>query len=214
MELFIIGITASFGPCLAFCSPVILPYIAATKQGWKEGLVAILIFSFARLITYALLGLMAGLLGNLLAEQLCRFNHLVFLGGGILVSFLGVLILFGKEPQHRLCQVLRRQVIDDSIKGPAMLGITVGILPCLPLLGVLTYIALQMQNLWQGAFYGLAFGIGKLISPLIPLGILASTVPIMVIKSHRVYSFFSRLCGFLLFLMGVNLVVVKLLIYR
>ena len=212
IELFIIGITVSFGPCLAFCSPVILPYIAATRQGWKEGLVVILTFSFARLITYCLLGLLTGLFGRLLTEQLHQFGYLIFLGGGLFISLLGLLIIFGRGYHHHLCQVLRSYAVDDKIKGPVMLGLIVGILPCLPLLGVLAYIALRTQNLWQGAFYGLAFGMGKFISPLIPLGILASTLPAGLIKNLRVYGFFSRLCGFILFFIGVNLIVSRLLI--
>ena len=95
--------------------------------------------------------------------------------------------------------------------GPVMLGLTVGIMPCLPFLGVLTYIALRATNLWQGAFYGLAFGMGEFISPLIPLGVLASVLPAGLIKNTGVYGFFSRLCGVILFLIGINLIVAKLL---
>lgn len=210
IELFIIGITVSFGPCLAFCSPVILPYIAATRKGWREGLRTALIFLFTRLVAYVLLGLLAGLFGRLLTEWLHQFGYLVFLVGGLFISSLGLLITFGKEPGHRLCQVLRKQVVDNSIKGPVMLGLTIGILPCLPLLGVLAFIALKTQNPWQGAFYGLAFGMGKFISPLIPLGVLASALPAGLIKNYRIFGFFNRLCGFILFLIGVNLIVSRI----
>jgi sulfite exporter TauE/SafE len=169
-----------------------------------------LIFLFTRLVAYVLLGLLAGWFGRLLTQWLHQFDYLIFLGGGIFISLLGLLIIFGKESGHRLCQVLRRQVVDNSIKGPILLGLTMGILPCLPLLGVLAYIALMTQNLWQGAFYGLAFGMGKFISPLIPLGVLASVLPAGLIKNQRVYGFFSRICGFVLFLIGVNLVVSRI----
>lgn len=211
IELFIIGITVSFGPCLAFCSPVILPYIAATRRGWREGLVAILTFSFTRLVAYCLLGLLAGLFGRLLSEWFHQFGYLIFFIGGLFISLLGLLIVFGRDYRHHLCQVLRSYAVDNKIKGPLMLGITIGILPCLPLLGVLAYIALRTENPWQGAFYGLAFGVGKFISPLIPLGVLASALPAGLIKNQRIYGFFSRLCGVILFLIGVNLIVAKLL---
>jgi len=211
IELFIIGITVSFGPCLLFCSQVILPYIAATRQGWREGLRTMLLFLFTRLVAYVLLGLLAGLFGRLITEWLHQFGYLVNLFGGLFISLLGLLIIFGKEPGHRLCQVLRRHVVDNSIKGPILLGLTVGILPCLPLLGVLAYIALRATDLWQGAFYGLAFGMGKFISPLIPLGILAGSLPKGLIKNQRIYSFFNRLCGFILFIVGLNLAISRLL---
>lgn len=210
IELFIIGITASFGPCFAFCGPVILPYIAATRKGWKEGLKATLIFLFSRLVAYITFGLLAGLLGRLLIAWLRQFEYLIFLIGGILILIIGLMIIFGKESGHRLCQILNRQVVDSNIKGPLLLGLTVGFLPCLPLLGVLAYIALKSQNLWQGAFYGFIFGMGKFISPLIPLGVLASALPKGLIKNQRIYRFFSRLCGFILFLVGSNLIIYML----
>lgn len=210
VELFIIGITVSIGPCLAFCAPVILPYIAATRKGWRDGLRAILTFSFSRLFIYCLLGLLAGLGGRLLTEWLHQYNYLAFGGGGIFISLLGLLIIFKGDYHYRLCQILSRKVVDNSTRGPVMLGLIAGILPCLPLLGVLAYITLKSENVWQGAFFGLAFGMGKLISPLIPLGILASVLPAGVIKNQRIYSLFSRLCGFILFLIGVNLVVSRL----
>ncbi len=212
IELFIIGITVSFGPCLAFCSPVILPYIAATRRGWREGLKATLLFLSTRLVIYTLLGLLAGLFGRLIAEWLHQFGYMVFFIGGLFILFLGVLIIFGKEPGHRLCQVLRKNVVDNNnIKGPILLGITSSILPCLPLLAVLAYIALMAQSLWQGAFYGFAFGMGKFISPLIPLGVLVSALPAGLIKNQKMYSLFGRVCGFILFLVGVNLIVSGLL---
>lgn len=211
LELFIIGTTISFGPCLAFCSPVILPYVAATRRGWREGLGAVIIFLLARLGAYVLLGLLAGLLGGVFVEGLRRFEYLVFLFGGLFISLLGLLIIFGNEQGHRSCQVLKRQMVDDSLRGSLLLGLTVGVLPCLPLLGVLSYIALKAQNFWQGAFYGLSFGMGKSISLLIPLAILASSLPESWIKNTKIYDFFRLLCGLILFLIGVNLIVSSLL---
>lgn len=211
MELFIIGITVSLGPCFAFCGPVILPYIAATRRGWKEGLKATLIFLFSRLVAYIILGLLAGLLGRLLILWLRQFEYLIFLIGGILILIIGLMIIFGKESHPLLCQFLSRQVVDNNIKGPMLLGLIVGILPCLPILAVLSYIALKSQNLWQGAFYGFSFGMGKFISPLIPLGVLASSLPKVLIKNQRIYNFFNRLCGFILFFIGLNFVISRLL---
>lgn len=205
-ELFIIGMTVSLGPCLAFCSPVILPYIAATRKGFKEGLSAILIFSFTRLIVYCILGLLAVSLGRILIQWFQRFGYWVSLSGGLFISLVGLVIIFKGSYSHYFCQLLGKQFLDNHLKGPLLLGLTVGILPCLPILGVLAYIALKAQSLWQGFLFGLAFGAGKFISPLIPLGVLASSLPVGLIKNQRIYNFFSRLCGIILFLIGVNLI--------
>ncbi len=205
IELFIIGLTLSFGPCLLFCSPVILPYIAATKKGWREGLKSIIIFSLSRLVAYTILGLLVGLLGRLFTEKLHKFDYPLFILGGLFIASLGILIIFGKEPQLRLCQILRRHTVDSETGGLILLGLTVGFLPCLPLLGVLTYIALKATSFWQGALYGFSFGMGTAISPLILFGVLASFLPGILIKSQRVLSFFKTACVFLLLLAGVTL---------
>lgn len=207
MELFIIGLTVSVGPCLLFCSPLVLPYIAATRKGFTEGLKAILTFSFARLIAYGILGLSAGGFGRLLTEWLYKFDYLVFTLGRLFISTLGMLIFFGKEPQLRFCQLFKKRNVENSTRDLLLLGFVVGILPCIPLLGVLTYIALRATNWWQGAFYGLAFGMGKLISPLILFGVLATTLPAVLIRNYKIYGLFKRICGVLLFAIGVQLVV-------
>ncbi len=207
IELFTVGITVSFGPCLVLCSPVILPYIAATRKGWKEGLGTTLIFLFTRLLVYGLLGLLVGLFGRLLTERFYQFGYLIYLFGGLFISLIGILVFFGKEPGHYLCQILRKKIVDDSIKTPIMLGLIVGVLPCLPVLGVLAYIALEAESASQGTFYGLAFGAGKFVSPLIPLGVLASVLPSALFRSKKIFTFFRWLCGVMLIFIGVNLIV-------
>ena len=37
MELFTIGITMAFGPCLFFCTPIVLSYIAGTQDSGRKG---------------------------------------------------------------------------------------------------------------------------------------------------------------------------------
>ncbi len=207
-QLFIIGV-AAFGPCSVHCAPVILPYIAATRRTWREGLKTVLIFLLARLVVYCFLGLLAGLFGGLITGWLHQFENYIFLVGGLFIVLVGILVIFGKELKSPFCVALKNRVADDNI-GPLILGLTMGIFPCFVVLGVLAYIALEAQSLWQGAFYGFAFGVGKFISPLILLGPLASTLSARFVKNHRIYWFFSRLCGFIIFLIGVNLIVFRL----
>ncbi|HAW49829.1 TPA: hypothetical protein DCX16_02620 [bacterium] len=206
-ELFIVGITVSFGPCMAFCSPLILPYIAGTRKNWKEGLSTILIFSFTRLFIYVFLGLLSGILGRFLIAWLNQYSTFLFLAGGLFICLVGLLIVFGQDYKSGLCSFLKSQFIDSRLRGPIILAFAVSLLPCLPIIGMLAYIALKAQNLWQGAIFGLAFGLGKFLSPLIPLGILASFVPSMLIKNMRIYNFFNRLCGVILSMLGMGLII-------
>lgn len=209
IELFLVGLAASFGPCLLYCSPLIVIFIAGTKKGWKEGLVSMLIFSLGRLIAASILGFLVGILGRLLIDKLSKFDYVIFVIGGILISIIGMLMMLGRE-SPRLCEVLKKHTVDNKFRGPMLLGFIVGILPCLPLLGVLAYIALNTRILWQGAFYGFAFGLGEAISPLIIVGVFAGILPKMVLKDNRIYGLFARICGFIIFLIGLNLAVSSL----
>jgi len=65
-ELFLNGLALGLGPCMVFCLPILVPFIAGTRRGWLEGLKATLAFSLSRLAAYTLLGLLAGLSGELL----------------------------------------------------------------------------------------------------------------------------------------------------
>lgn len=211
LKLFILGITVSFGPCIAHCSLVILPYIATTTQNWKGGLRAILTFSVARLAIYGALGLLAGLLGQAIIEHLLQFEPQIMVAGGVLIACLGIYIFFRKNETSHCRAAACGSAHRADIRGPALLGLFAGILPCLPLLGVLTFTALHAEYLWEGAFYGLAFGAGKLFSPLIVLGMLAGSAPALLSRYGRAFSYFTRLCGVVLIFIGISLIVPGLL---
>jgi len=209
-SLVVLGFSASFGPCVAHCSLLILPHIAGTARGWKEGLRAILVFSVVRMAIYGVLGLVAGLVGRILVQELFEFERWILVGGGLVVASLGLYIVFGRT---RAVQCGARSVRcgpGKSAQGAAVLGLCAGVLPCLPLLGALTYIVLHAPGPWQGGIHGLAFGTGKLISPLIPLGVLAAVAPALLVRWGRVARGFARLCGVVLFFVGMRLVIITL----
>jgi cytochrome c biogenesis protein CcdA len=211
LKLFILGITVSFGPCIAHCSAVILPYIAATTRGWKGGLKAMLAFSVARLAIYGILGLLAGLAGRVIIEQLRQFELQIMIVGGILIASLG-LYIFLRQNKAFLCQAAAcRSANRAGVRGSALLGLFAGILPCVPLLGVLTFTVLYARDLWEGAFYGLAFGAGKFFSPLIMLGVLAGSAPAFFAHHSKAFSYFTKLCGAVLIFMGISLLIPGLL---
>jgi len=56
LKLLAAGIGMGWGPCLALSGPILLPYIAATKGGWREGLRTSAAFSLGRLLALAILG--------------------------------------------------------------------------------------------------------------------------------------------------------------
>ena len=211
IELLTIGITIAFGPCLFFCTPIVFSYIGGTQDSWQKGFKSVLIFSLSRAFVYVILGLLAGLFGKILTTSLDKYSLTIYIIGGAFISLSGILILLGKNPNLHLCQTIRKHTIENDIRSSIILGIIIGLLPCPPLLGILVYISLVSQDLWQGALLGFSFGIGTIISPLIIFGILASSLPKKIIKSPKTFEIFKKVCGFLLFLFGVQLIVSQII---
>lgn len=206
LELFLTGLTLGFGPCLLFCVPIIIPYVAGTSNGWKEGLKATMAFSLSRLSAYTLLGLAAGYSGMIMIDFLghTSFCLYVWVVGGLFVSFLGLLILFGLEPRVAFHRALKLNV-DGGLLSLVFLGFVVGVSPCAPLIGVLTYIALDVRTPLAGALHALCFGLGaSIVSPVILLGIVAGGAPSLIFKTPRIHKIFKRSCGVMLILLGIR----------
>lgn len=213
LELFTIGLALGLGPCLSFCLPLLLPYIAGTKGDWREGLKITLFFSLSRILAYLVLGFIAGLSGELI-NRLFHFGNFPFyimIASGILITFLGFLTLLGKSPSSSLCRVMRRYAVDNDAGSIMLLGFMIGLTPCAPLLGILTYIIVFSPSPLLGMYYTLCFGIGTVISPLIPLGTLASFLPRAMLKDMRLYDLFGRFCGALLIFFGIRLIASQIL---
>lgn len=209
IELFLIGLTLGMTQCVFLCAPMLVPYIASTKRGWKEGLFTTLIFSLSRLSAYILLGSLAGLFGVLIIELLHRYklSYYLWTVGGLFIILLGVLIILGKDTKSHFCQVLHQQIIGKSNISMALLGFVFSFKLCPALLAVLSYIALKADNALTGAFYGLCFGLGAaVVTPLIIFGIIASTIPAMIFETPKIYKFFKRFCGVLLVIFGLRII--------
>jgi len=208
-ELFIAGLTLGASQCILSCVPMLTLYVAGTREGWKEGLKATLIFSFSRLFTYVLLGFLAGFSGMFLADFLQGpgFGSYLWVSAGAFVSLIGVLVILGKEPRFHLCRVLSQHTVNDSTKSMALLGFIVGVAPCAPLLGILTYIAFSVKDSLLGAIYAFCFGIGTtIITPIVVLGVLSSVVPRLLFKNPKILDIFRRSCGLLLLFFGIRLI--------
>ena len=208
LELFIAGLALGASRCALFCAPILLPYVAGTKKGFKQGLNTTLTFCFFRLLGYVLLGALAGIAGGVIVGFLGQYRQDIYLFGGSFLVVLGLFILiWDKEPRVYFCKILHKYFINRGFFSMALLGFVVGISPCGPLLGVLAYIALISENIFQGAFLGLSFGLGTaLITPLIILGVLASLLPKLIFKTPQIYKLFRRFCGILLIIFGFRLI--------
>lgn len=207
IEIFLLGVTVSFGPCFAFCGPAILSYVGGVSKGWKEALGIILVFSVTQIVIYTLVGILISGLGNIVSEFLTSYKQIIFIVIATIISLIGLVIMFGKELTLFQCGKLKNYISENSWKGSIILGISFGILPCLPFLGVSGLIFLYSNSYLEGAFLGFMFGLGKLVSPLIPLSVLAGSIPFLLEKNKIIHIVFIKTCGLILFLLGVNSII-------
>lgn len=182
-SLFLYGVLFGSGPCMASCGPLLVSYSAATRKDFVQGLVFYLFFSLAKAIVYTVLGTAVFALGRYVLERLpgTAFKY-ASVGIGAAVAFTGALIPFRET---RGCE-----------RGKAFaLGAALALLPCAPLLGVLSYVAMISPSWSSAFFYTASFGIGTLLSPLLLLTACAGVLPRSLLKKKtacaRVFTYLS-----------------------
>jgi len=206
------GFAIGAGPCLLICAPLIVPYIAGTRRTWEDGLRATLVFSLSRLAVYSILGALSGLVGAYVIGLFVGtpFSFYVWTVGALFIIVLGILIIFGGRVNWGFCRMLDRCAVKDPTWSMILLGIMVGLSPCLPLLAILVQIAILSEKFYIGALYGFTFGIGTVLSPLLLLGALAPVLPARLLKTEKANIVFNAICGGLLVLVGVYVLVSRL----
>lgn len=208
-DIFIMGIILGWGPCLSFCAPIIFPYIMATQSRWLKGLKSVIVFSLSRIISYIILALIATAFGQLVISKFyeSKMGENIYLIIGLFILSIGIILLLGKSPNLKFCQILHKYTTSGSLKSLIIFGLLIGFSPCIPLLGILAYITLVSKNILYGGFLGLCFGLGTLLSPLIPLGILSGGLPKLLFRREKFLDIFNRICGIFLIYLGFQLVI-------
>jgi sulfite exporter TauE/SafE len=150
-----LGLTACTITCLPFMSSWIIARSGIQRQVmWADaGL-----FVAGRIVAYTLLALMAAVMGQWLATAL---------GSGLgnlliaLAAFSAAIWLVLPSKGGR-CGVANAKVGYP----PFLLGFSLSFVPCAPLATLLA-LAAQAGIWWQGAGYGLAFGLGAALTPVL-----------------------------------------------
>lgn len=208
LMMLIQGFVIGAGPCMLVCAPILLPYIAGTRRTWQEGFKATLIFGFTRLAVYTVLGGVVGYVGAFLFQLF--YSHLwgkaLWGVAGLFIMVVGLLIVIGKGVENPFCRYLQKHTLENSAKSMILLGVVIGLSPCLPLLAVLTEIMFLAEKFYQGFLYGFAFGVGTVISPLLLAGALVPLIPAKFIRADKSSRMFNFICGVLLILVGVYIV--------
>jgi sulfite exporter TauE/SafE len=176
---FAIGLIYGLGVCTASCLPYIAGYVAGTGAGFKTGVKITAFFNTGRILAYALIGALIGLVGGLMTEiapnALSPFQVYSSLIFGILTVAIGVSILLkARKPQQ--CGIQDSAITQRRISrfgfdiGAFTLGLSRGLVICPPLISLLLIYALPFSNPLGSMTMAVLFGIGTTISPLLVLG--------------------------------------------
>lgn len=156
----LLGLSLGLTACTISC----LPYMGAWVMARERSLVLAdtSLFLAGRVSAYALLGLAAGLAGAWLDTVLrSGLGHLA-IGAASIAA--GLWLIIG-EGRHRPCSAARGASKAGGAP-PFALGFSLSLTPCTPLASLLA-VAAQSGSAPLGAAYGLAFGLGAAVTPLL-----------------------------------------------
>jgi sulfite exporter TauE/SafE len=201
LELFLAGLTLGFGPCFLFCGPIISSYIFAKGLNYKKGLLFVIIFSLGRIIAYSILGLIAVAFVSTLGIQKNIFKQI----SGVIILLM--LPIYDLAKGNKLCNFFQRYFGKNTKTNSFLLGVFIGLTPCAPLIGILTYIACKSDNVFYGFFNGFVFGSGTFFSPLIFLGLFSGFFSSYISKTGRFFLIFKIIANVVLIYFGLKLII-------
>jgi uncharacterized protein len=183
------GFTVGFGHCIGMCGPIVVS-LSLNLKG-KDVLVPHLLYNLGRVITYAILGGLAGILGSftILTSSILSLQKGVLIFAGALVLLMGFAMggwispvcLFGDGDAGSkvFSKWFQRFAAMRSPLIYLPLGLLLGLLPCGPVYTALIAsaragmgAASALQGFWSGTLLMLAFGMGT-VPALLLVGRLA-----------------------------------------
>jgi sulfite exporter TauE/SafE len=204
---FLLGFLGSFH-CVGMCGPIA---IAVGGRGYNKFLFNKVIYNLGRSLTYALLGLVIGMLGFSLS--LAGIQQGVSIAMGLLVVLLS--LSYKKADQLLSVPALSGVVfwikskLGNYLKSGSQVaffstGLVNGLLPC-GMVYMALVVAMGMQSPWQGAAYMFSFGIGT-IPMLLGLMVSGNFLPIVRRQQfQKAIPYLGLLIGMLMVFRGLGL---------
>lgn len=207
---FLIGVFGSFH-CIGMCGPIALA-LPVQKNSRLNLIVGRLLYNIGRAITYAIIGLLFGLLGQSLS--LAGFQQSVSIIAGILILLMVLLPssisqkLYLLKPAYGFTNYLKKKfgvlLKKKSTASTFFIGLLNGFLPC-GLVYIAVAGAIASGSYFDGAVYMFVFGIGTL--PIMLAVSLAGNFISLTIRKriNKLIPTFMIVLAFLFILRGMNL---------
>lgn len=209
--VFALGLVSSLH-CVSMCGPIVLSYslpLGSKKLGSQ--VFAHLAYNFGRILTYSLLGAIAGFFGGTVGfiGELAGFQNVAAIFAGVLMVFAGIVMLDlipSKRLQRfnpllhtsRFLRPLGSRFSSSSVGSKFTLGLVLGFLPCGLIYAALLK-SISTGTVFAGALTMTAFGLGTAAS-LLAIGIFSSAL------SLKLSRWGSRVAAVSVLLLGVLMV--------
>ncbi len=162
VSAWLLGLSLGVTACTVSCLPYMGAWVMARERG--TALADTGLFLAGRVSAYAMLGLAAGLAGAWLAATLrSGVGHLAIGAASVVAG----IWLIASQARHRPCSAVGAGARAGRVP-PFALGFSLSLTPCTPLASLLA-VAAQTGSAPLGAAYGLAFGLGAAVTPLLLL---------------------------------------------
>jgi thiol:disulfide interchange protein DsbD len=172
--VWLLGVSMGLTACTVTCLPFMGTWALGRASGQTEAFVHTGIFLAGRVTTYTVLAALAGAAGIGLAKAMGGTWGNAAIGGASILAGLWLLAKpAGKAcgavpPAPTLVAPIRIQRRKTDSLPPLFLGAALSLTPCTPLASLLA-LAAHAGSAAQGAGYGLAFGLGAAMTPILVL---------------------------------------------
>jgi len=139
-------------------------------------------------------------------EKLFPLSGFILIFTGLFTITIGVLMSMGKNPHLKFCKELQGFFLKKDAKTIIVFGLVTAILPCLPLLSVLSYIGIFAKSWINSIFFSFCFGLGTAVSPLFILILAAGLIPRILTDKHSLYRIFNFACGTIIIFLGIRII--------
>jgi sulfite exporter TauE/SafE len=210
----ILGLLYGLTFCASACLPYIISYIAGIGAGFKKGIIVTSIYNSGRIVAYAIIGTIVGLLSAVISEEVfSAYQQYSSLAFGAIIIFIGATILMKKSGTICNCTEQKPDRLGISkltnrfdLRAFSM-GLTRGLILCPPLIALLLYAATLSQV--NCTIIAVLFGLGTALSPLLLLG---GATGWLLNKAPLFRTWLSRIGGVALVVMGLSILFSALLV--
>ena len=178
---FTIGVLYGTVFCTSTCLPYIASYIAGVGADFRKGVIATLIYNLGRVVAYALIGGLVGIVSGLFRvvvdeSSFSAFQQYSSYGFGIVTIIVGASILWKSRSPPQECKPecgkhFGLKKIGGRFDVRAFsLGFSRGLIVCPYLVAILLLYSIPLEAPIDSFIVAVLFGLGTALSPMVLLG--------------------------------------------